>query len=247
MAVPGGHHPNRCFIGQDGRFYSNNSKMVLLYGSGAAESASGLIMGGGTTAAPCTSSTANDFFIEFRCATSATSGDNRLAYLRYAFEGAAGGGDAVRIFANVNENIGTAHALHAGMNFEAAAGGSECSGLGAAIRGTLQIPDIASWAPTGTLCAGMFEIYSDGAASDPAGLTELAVLRLLNSGNATGMADVDTDAFLFSIQGFTGATGTTNVLSTTSLTELPPSTVGLRVKIGSGTYYIPAVAAAEWN
>jgi hypothetical protein len=93
----------------------------------------------------------------------------------------------------------------------------------------------------------MFELYSDGTASDPAGLTELSVLRLCNSGNATGAADVDTDANVISIQGFTAATGDTNAISSTSLAELPAGTVGIRVKVGSTVYYIPAVVSTEWN
>jgi hypothetical protein len=90
-------------------------------------------------------------------------------------------------------------------------------------------------------------LYSDGDASDPAGLTELSVLRLCNSGDETGRADVDTDAYLFSIQGFTAAADTTKLVSSVSLYELPANTVGLRVKIGSTAYYIPCVVATEWD
>ena len=94
----------------------------------------------------------------------------------------------------------------------------------------------------------MFELYSDGTASDPAGLTELSVLRLCNSGNATGAADVDTDAFLFSVQGFTAAADLTKVVTTASLSELNTGgTIGLKIKVGTTTYFIPAVASASWN
>ena len=219
--------------------------MSLRQGGGAA-SASGVLVGGGTSASPNTTATADAKFVEFRCETTAASGDNRLAYLWYDMEG-AGGGECLRAMTSVNENLGTAHGAHIGLSYEAVAGGSETSGLGAAVRGTLHIPDVASWAPTGTICGGMFEIYSDGSASDPAGLTELSVLRLCNSGDATGAADVDTDAFLISVQGFTAAADTTKVLSSVSLAELPAGTVGLRIKIGSSTYRIPCVAEAEWN
>lgn len=214
--------------------------------SGAA-SASGLLMGLGTSTYPATSSTADDKFIEFRCKSSATSGDNRLAYLRYELSGAAGGGETFRALTYVSANIGTAHGAHISLSFSAVAGGSECSGLGAAVRGTLHMPNIASWAPTGSLYSGMFEIYSDGTASDPAGLTDLAFLCISNSGDATGKADVDTDASLFSIQGFTAAADTTKVLTSVSLAELPAGTVGLRVKVGSTLYYMPLVAATAWN
>lgn len=215
--------------------------------SGAADSVA-LLLGGGTVAAPNTTATADKNFIDFRTQSSATTGDNRGSYLRHMLTGdGTGGGEALRVFTNVNANLGTAHGAHISLSYEATAGGSETSGMGVAVRGTTHIPAVASWAPAGTVYGAMFELYSDGATSDPAGLTELAVLCLSNSGDATGAADVDTDAFVISVQGFTAATGVTNAVSSTSLAELPASTVGLRVKVGSSTYYIPCVAAAEWN
>ena len=208
----------------------------------------GGIIKAGTSSAPVTEDTADMKFVALYFDNGATSGDNRGMYLRLYHTGSGtGGGEAARIFTTVNANIGTAHGAHISLNFLATAGASECSGLGAAVRGTTHIPNVASWAPTGTLCAGMFEVYSDGANSDPAGLTELSVLRLVNAGNATGMADVDTDAYLFSIQGFTAAADTSKVVSSVSLAELPGSTIGLRVKVGASAYYIPCVLATEWN
>lgn len=177
----------------------------------------------------------------------ATSGTARGLDIRLTQTGAAGESDCLRVFETVSCNTTTCRGAHISLNFLAEAGGSECTGLGTAAAFTLHIPNIASWAPTGTLASGVFEIFSDGTASDPAGLTELSVLRLCNSGNATGAADVDTDAAILSIQGFTAATGVTNAVSSTSLAELPSGTVGVRVKIGTATYYIPAVVATEWN
>lgn len=214
--------------------------------SSVGAAANAVLMGSGTSAAPNTTSTADKFFIEFRCETQATSGDNRLAYLRYALEG-GGGGECLRAFTNVNSNVATAHGAHISLSFEATAGGSECSGLGAAVRGTTHIPNVASWAPAGSLYSGYFEVYSDGTASDPAGLTDLAAICIANSGDATGKADVDTDASIFSIQGWTAAADTTKAISSVSLAELPGSTVGIRTKIGGTVYYIPAVVATEWN
>lgn len=221
-------------------------------GSLIVESGGNIEMGGtltaGTSSSPVTDDTADTKFISLYFDNGAASGDNRGMYLRLYHTGnGAASGEAARIFTTVNANIANAHGAHVSLNFLATAGASECSGLGAAVRGTTHIPNVASWAPTGTLCSGMFELYSDGSASDPAGLTELSLLRLCNSGDATGAADVDTDAFILSVQGFTAASGVTNAVSSTSLAELPAGSVGLRVKIGTGTYYIPAVVAAEWN
>jgi hypothetical protein len=229
-----------------GNSYVRFNVPLRLDNNTGAAAASGLLLGGGTSADPMTTSTADGKFIELRCETSAASGDNRLAYLRYSITG-AGGGECLRALTSIDGNTGTAHGAHLSLAFLATAGGSECSGLGAAVRGTLHIPDIASWAPTGTYAAGMFEIYSDGTASDPAGMTELAVLRLCNSGNATGAADVDTDAYLFSLQGWTAAADTTKAISSVSLAELPTGTIGIRILVGSSVYFIPAVATAEWN
>lgn len=201
--------------------------------AGGAVSASGILGGTGTADSPATTSTASAKFFEYRCSTTATSGDNRLMYLRYYMEG-TGGGECLRGSTVINENVGTAHGAHFGIEFEAAAGGSECSGLGVGLRGTLMIPNVTSWAPAGTYAAGMFEIFSEGTKSDPAGMTELSVLRLVNGGDTTGAVDVDTDAFLLSVQGFTSGSGKTFYIH--APTTLAAS---LKCKVGSTTYYLP--------
>lgn len=171
-----------------------------------------------------------------------TSGDARNAYLKLDLYGSAGG-DCLRAYTVVNANLDTARGAHISLGFVATAGGSECSGLGTAITGTLHIPNVASWAPTGTLAALNAEIYSDGSNSDPAGLTELSVLRLSNSGDATGAADVDDDAFLLSIQGFTAGAAHTWVTGLTAATVNAATTCALKIKVGSTTYYIPVATA----
>ena len=194
--------------------------------------------------------TAGGTAVNIRIKHSAGATDTRALYVRAAAEvspGANNSIEALRAFTNVNENISNANGAHISLSFDDTAGGSECSGEGYAVKATTHIPNVASWNPTGTLAAMKAEIYSDGAASDPDNLTELSFIRIENAGNATGKADVDTDAFLFSIQGFTSAADVTKVLSSVSLAELPASTVGLRVKIGAGTYYIPAVLSTEWD
>ena len=211
------------------------------YQSTGAAAASGLLFGGGTSADPITTSTADAKFIELRCETTASSGDNRLQYLRYALEG-GGGGECLRALTVVGSNLGTAHGAHLSLTFEATAGGSECSGLGVAVRGTLHIPDIASWAPTGTYSAGMLEIYSDGTASDPAGMTELSYLRISNSGG-TGKADVDDDAFLLSLQGFTAGAAKTLSTGLTAATVNAATTVAMKIKIGAVTHWLPLATA----
>lgn len=204
-----------------------------------ADASNAILHGIGTTADPSTTATANKMFMEYRCSTSAVSGDNRLQYLKYFLEG-AGGGECSRATTIVNNNVGTAHGAHFGIEFKAIAGGSECSGLGVGLRGTITIPNVASWSPSGTYSAGMFEIFSDGTASDPAGMTELSVIRLVNSGNATGAADVDTDAVLISVQGFTSGTGKVVEIGT----GMGTVTGTLKIKVGGDIRFLPFYSSA---
>ena len=209
----------------------------------AAAAADAVVLGGGTTANPVASSTANAKFIELRCSsTVAGASDARGIYVRFALDGAhaSAGGESVRGLTMVNQNIGTAHGAHFGLGFVATAGGSECSGLGAATRATLHIPNVASWAPTGTYAALQAEIYSDGANSDPAGMTKLSFIRVENAGNATGMADVDDDAFLMEIKGCTKGAGHTVGANTAGAGTLTfTNWLLLKIDIDGTTHYIP--------
>lgn len=78
--------------------------------------------------------------------------------------------------------------------------------LAAAARSVLHIPNQAM-AGGGVYTPLQCEVYSDGSASDPAGMTTLAFIRVLASGDAAGIADVDDDAVLFSWEGFTAGAG----------------------------------------
>jgi len=200
--------------------------------------ASGAIAAPPYTAGPYTwtlqTALADAKMLNYVFTNSATSGDNRGLYLRFYLTGAGSGGEAARLFTTVDDALcGTAHGAHISLNFDSTSGSAALSGLGVAMRATLHIPNDASWT-SGTLAAVQAEIYSDGSASDPDGVTELSFIRVTNSGDSTGKADVDTDAFLFSIQGMTAGTG--------KLLEEGTShgsvSATLKVKIGTTTKYI---------
>lgn len=189
-----------------------------------------LVMGIGNSTIRAKTDVADSKFLSFYFENSATSGDNRGMYLRLYHSGAGGGGEAARIFTTINNvAAGTAHGAH--ISLSQGTSGS-VTGLGVAGRNTLHINTSGSAA--GTLSALQAEIYSDGSASDPAGVTELSFIRVINDGNANGKADVDDDAFFFSAQGFTSGAG--NVFKTGAPTTLGAS---LRVKVGATTYYLP--------
>lgn len=196
-----------------------------------------LLMGIGTSSGRAQANAADRNFLSYYLENFATSGDNRGMYLRLYHSGAGGGGDAARIFSTVNNvAAGTVHGAHISLNFGAS---GTVTGLGVAARATLHIPDDATQA--GTLAAVQAEIWSDGSTSDPAG-GDYSFFRVVNGGDTNGAADVDDDAALFSLQGFTAAQGNLFVTGTTAAVN---SSASLRIKVGSTAYFIPLMAAQQ--
>ena len=169
-------------------------------------------------------------FVDWNFYSYHTSGDARSLYCRLYLSGAAGDGEALRAFTTINNvSAGMAHGVHGSLNFGST---GRVTGLGVAIHGTLHIPDDASWAP-GTISALCAEIYSDGDASDTDGATDVSFIRVANSGNANGVADVEDDAALMSFAGFTIGSG--NMLAAKSAAAV---THVIRIKVGSTPYYL---------
>lgn len=197
----------------------------------------------GTSATRYVNDTANSIAFEQRFDCGATSGDARAIYSRLYITGAGGGGEAVRAFCTVEDvAAATARGAHISLNW---GDSGSVTGLGAALEATLHIREDAGMG--GTITAIKAAIHSDAATSDPNGATTLSVFNVVSQGDETGMADVDTDCYLLDIDGFSAASGTTNMVSSTSLAELPASSIGLRIHFDGNVYYIPAVIAAQWN
>lgn len=219
---------------------TNDGKFKLRDIGSAAASASGLLMGIGTNAAPALSSTADDKFIEIRAKTTATSGDNRLQYFRYDIGGAGASGECIRAFTDLTAAVGSsAHGAH--ISLQAGATGY-VTGLGVGMRGQLYIKNEAVYSG-GTYYANQSEVYSEGASSSLAAVTKHAIHSFAATGNSTGMATV---LNCFAIDG-TSAADATKMISSVSLAELPSNTVGVAALINGTRYYIPAVKATEWN
>jgi len=196
---------------------------------------SALVMGSGTGASPVTTSAANKNFVEFRCETTTTTAgsDTRGIYNRLYIAGiSTGGGESLRTFTTVEAAIGTAHGIHASLNFNS----GSCSGQGIASRNTLHIPNAGMTG--GTYAALQAEIYSDGTSSDPAAVTQLSLIRIVNAGHANGIADVDDDAKFLAFSGFTIGAG--NMIFANAAT---PSHV-IKCDIGGTAYYLCACNAA---
>ena len=176
---------------------------IKLYpiGSGALASASGLLMGVGTSVAPATTSTADAKFVELRCQTSATSGDNRLMYLRYDITGATGG-ECIRAFTKINAACTTVRGAH--LSLDVADAGT-VSGLGVGVDAQLLMGDAAY---TGTFASVNAEIYSSGTSTDFTGIAGTSSFyRAVFTGNGTGLAAVEDVVNLISVVGGTVASG----------------------------------------
>ena len=174
-----------------------------IFGPGDGVNTKMLLFGGGTAADPVTTELPDRNFIEYRWENTATSGDNRGAYLRLYLSGAAGGGECLRVFTTVNDvAAGTAHGAHISLNF---ADTGSITGLGVAGRNTLHVPNAAL--SGGTYAAVQAEIYADGASSDISGATKYSFFRVVMDGNATGKGNVEDNAVLFSFAGGSVASG----------------------------------------
>jgi hypothetical protein len=217
-----------------------NKKINLgLVGASSAVSASGLLMGVGTSANPVVTATADAKFVEIRAKTTATSGDNRLQYLRYEIGGAGAGGECLRAFTDLTAAATTAHGAHISLQADST---GYVTGLGVGVRGQLYVGD-AAVAANGTYYGMQAEIYSEGTSSSLAATTTHAILSIAATGNATGAAKV---LNAMAVDGISAADAT-KMISSVRLAELPAGTVGIGVLVNGTRYYIPAVVATEWN
>lgn len=175
---------------------------IALKLSGGAASSSGLLAGVGTTASPAASSTADDKFIELRCKTTATSGDNRLMYLRYQMNGInATGGECIRAFTKLDAACGTVRGAHISLDIDDSPAGS-VTGLAVGVDAQLLIGNAALPA-NGTYYAAQSQIYSAGSSSSVAAVTEHAIHSFSSAGDGTG---ADTVLNCFAISGNTDGT-----------------------------------------
>lgn len=155
----------------------------------------------GTSSRKIVNNNANINFAEFRCQSGATSGDNRGIYNRLYMTGAGGGGESLRSYTDVvGVACGTCHGAHISLGFTKTTVAGSITGLGAALRATLGIPD-AAMPSGGTYAAIMPEIYASGANSSVTDVTQLSFIRCIVDGNTTGKANVDDKAYLLVVEG----------------------------------------------
>ena len=204
--------------------YSNGpynwDQRIFWKAQGGADPVNALIFGIGTSASPATSSTAGKVFMEFRCQTTATSGDNRLFYMRYDINGAGASGEAIRAFAKITAAASTCRGAHISLDVDTA---GSCSGLGIGVDSQILIHNGALTG--GTYAVGNFEIFSSGSSTDISGVTESSFIRCVLGGDTTGAANVDDNA---NLEGDVSAIdASTRTVRVGNYTQIPDKTVSV--------------------
>ena len=194
----------------------------------------GALVKAGTSAAPVVSTVANQNFIQVY--TSSNKAGVCGFYNHLYLTAAAAGGESFRTFTSVSDvAAGTAHGAHISLSFGTT---GSITDLGVASRNTLHIANSAITG--GTYAAIQPELYADGSTSDPAAVTELSFIRVVNDGNATGVGKIDDKAFLLTLAG--GAIGAGNVMAAKTAAAISHT---LRMKGPDGVTYYLMVSNAQ--
>jgi len=115
----------------------------------------------GLTGTKLTLTTADQSAIKAYVTTSATSGDNRLAYLNYTLS-AAGGGECLRALTNLTASVSVARGAHISL---VPSGSGNVTGQGAALCATLHYPDAGLG---GYVAAVQAQIYPESGSTNAA-------------------------------------------------------------------------------
>lgn len=221
-------------INDDG---SLGAKLGLYPKGSAAASASGSLMGIGTTAAPALTTTANEYFIEVRAKSTATSGTGRLCYFRYDTGGAGAEGEGLRVINNISAAASNARGGNFSVQTTAATGYVTGEAIG--LQGQLSVG--AGAIGGGTMSAMQSQLYLS-AATSAVGSGNVAVHSFNVSGDNTLSAGFIN---LFRVDTLAGQVGNLAAkLMVSSAQVTTASTGGLQVRVNGTQYWIPLHAIA---
>lgn len=131
---------------------------------------------------PAMTSVASYKFFSHYAKTTATSGDNRLMYMRYEMSGAGASGECFRASTQLSAALATARGSQISLNVSAT---GYVTGLGVGMDAQLYVQGIVP--ANGTYFAAQAEMYFDESATIAAATTH-AILSIKAAGNATAVA-----------------------------------------------------------
>lgn len=176
--------------------------------------------------------------LSITAASSSTSGSTSFEplLLSTTLTGAGQVGGRARFYMTANVALGSwSNALKGEVTYGAS---GSTSGLGSAICAEMTL---SAGTTTGNYAPLELELNLGSGAKVG---TQSALIYA--SVNGADVATFDGAGVILNLAGLTPANNTTSALSSISLAELPTN-IGIRVKIGSAFYMIPAVAVAGWN
>jgi hypothetical protein len=194
---------------------------------------------GGSAATPVASAVGGSFERYFTKDTKAGSDSSRGIYWRHTVTGAGASGEAGRFYMTVNgTGAVSVNGVHSSVGFallsdDVTATGT-CTGEANGLKATLHVPNALLG---GTVSSVKAELWSEGTSSDA---SNAAGLRVVLSGNATGLAKMDDDAVVLAVDG--GATGSGNLFHTVAT---PTATHGLRISVNGVKYDIMLKATGD--
>ena len=195
--------------------------------NGGAASASGLLMGVGTSGDPATTAVANSIFAEFRTQSTADSGMSQGLYWRHDVNGAGAGGNALRAFVKITAAGSTARGAHVSLDIDTA---GSLSGFGAALDAQLMLGGAAY---DDDITALNLEIYGNASAT-VTGRTSM--IRGVIQGDGTAVADINANAFFLDLSSVVASSAGFIDTDVTALTGYG----GMKVRCPDGTTrYIP--------
>ena len=205
----------------------------------------------GTESTPIVNDTAGTNFVSCYLDHGASSGWGGGIYLTGLATGAGSSWTSIEGDVTVSAAIADTTGIESFMSFSS---GGKVTGHAAACQATIDYANAALAFSGGAYMAGRFNIKGEGSTCDPSGAIRISCIELQTQGTFATDKNFEKHAAGYAIyfNGFTGATGTGSIISSTDLAELPTGTIGVRVGVGSdgaaGTaYYIPLVVATQWN
>ena len=218
----------------------------------SASQTDGSVLRMGTSGTPLVDDQAGAGFVVGYFDCGATSGWPAGLYINTNVTGVGGSFTAPQGDAVVSVSKATVTGIESFFQFATA---GKVTGAARACQATIDFGSY-DFGSGGVYSAACFNIKGEGGSADIGTTQRVSCLELKTEGTFSSGSNEDfqtkTAGYAIYINGFTAATGVTNILSSTSLAELPSGTVGLRVGVGAdgdaGTaYYIPLVIATEWN
>jgi len=179
-----------------------------------------------------------------------TSGWNAGLYLTGYATGAAGNFTSIEGDVYVTAAVANTTGIESFMNF---ASGGKVTGHAAACQATVDYANAALAFGGGAYMAGRFNIKGEGSSCDPSGAIRQSCIELQTQGTfASGKKFEETAAaYAVYLNGFTSASGTGSIISSTNPNVFPTGTLGVRWGVGAdgaaGTaYYVPLIPATTW-